>query len=273
MVAASKLRRAQAAAEAARPYAERMEKVLGNIAGARRPTRLGADAAGRHRQRPGASAGRLHRRARPVRRVQLVDRAARARARQRADGARARRSRSSASAARATSSCAAQFAKQIIERVELRGVRTLGFEQCRRRSPSKIIALFEEGEFDVATLFFSRFKSVIARSRPRSRSSRRCSRRRPTTAPAAVYEYEPDEDEILAELLPRNIAVQIFRALLENAASVQGAQMSAMDNATRNAGDMIRKLTHHLQPHAPGDDHQGTDRDHLRRRGALIRFR
>ena len=71
------------------------------------------------------------------------------------------------------------------------------------------------------------------------------------------------------ELLPRNIAVQVFRALLENAASEQGARMSAMDNATRNAGEMIRKQTHHLQPHAPGDDHQGTDRDHLRRRGAL----
>ena len=98
-------------------------------------------------------------------------------------------------------------------------------------------------------------------------------RRRPWRARGAAYEYEPEEEEILAELLPRNMSVQIFRALLENAASEQGARMSAMDNATRNAGEMIRKQTLHLQPHAPGDDHQGTDRDHLRRRGALTRIR
>ena len=98
-------------------------------------------------------------------------------------------------------------------------------------------------------------------------------RERPKPGPAggAAYEYEPDEEEILAELLPRNLAVQIFRALLENAASFYGAQMTAMDNATRNAGDMIQQADAHLQPHAPGDDHQGTDRDHLRRRGAVTR--
>ena len=79
----------------------------------------------------------------------------------------------------------------------------------------------------------------------------------------------PDESEILASLLPRNLAVQILRALLENDASIYGAQMSAMDNATRNAGEMIKKQTIALQPHAPGEDHQGTDRDHLGRRGAL----
>ena len=105
--------------------------------------------------------------------------------------------------------------------------------------------LYADGAFDVCTLFFSRFKSVIAQiptaqqiippvfedARPRTASG------------GAVYEYEPDEEEILAELLPRNIAVQIFRALLENTASFYGAQMSAMDNATRNAGEMIRKQT------------------------------
>ena len=113
-----------------------------------------------------------------------------------------------------------------------------------RRSPSRSSTLYEQGAFDVCTLFFSRFKSVIAQI--------------PTAqqiippvfeaangngGAAASYEYEPDEEEILAELLPRNIAVQIFRALLENAASFYGAQMSAMDNATRNAGEMIRKQT------------------------------
>ena len=85
----------------------------------------------------------------------------------------------------------------------------------------------------------------------------------------AAYEYEPDEEAILAELLPRNLSVQIFRALLENAASEQGAKMTAMDNATRNAGDMIDRYTLELQPHASGADHQGTDRNHLGRRGAL----
>ena len=109
---------------------------------------------------------------------------------------------------------------------------------------AKIIALYEAGAFDVCTLFFSRFKSVIAQIPTATQII-------PATFPdqtkadgaAASYEYEPEEDEILAELLPRNIAVQIFRALLENNASFYGAQMSAMDNATRNAGEMIRKQT------------------------------
>ena len=122
-------------------------------------------------------------------------------------------------------------------------MRQIGFEHADAIG-AKILALFDDGEFDVCTLFFSRFRSVIAQI--------------PTAQqliPAlfgaesagnnggAVYEYEPDEEEILAELLPRNISVQIFRALLENAASFYGAQMTAMDNATRNAGDMIRKQT------------------------------
>ena len=132
------------------------------------------------------------------------------------------------------------FAKQIIETIELRGVRTIGLEQADMIA-QKILTLFEQGAFDVATLFFSRFKSVMAQI--------------PTAqqiippvfeegdAAAATYEYEPDEEEILAELLPRNLSVQVFRALLENAASEQGARMSAMDSATRNAGEMIRKQT------------------------------
>ena len=163
------------------------------------------------------------------------------------------------------------FDKQIIEVVELRSVRTLQYANATAIA-AKIIALYEAGAFDVCTLFYSRFKSVIAQIPTATQII-------PATFPdqtksdgvAASYEYEPEEDVILADLLPRNIAVQIFRALLENNASFYGAQMSAMDNATRNAGDMIRKQTLHLQPHPAGDDHQGTDRDHLRRRGALIR--
>ncbi len=104
--------------------------------------------------------------------------------------------------------------------------------------------LYEQGEFDVCTLFFSRFKSVIAQIPTAQQIIPPVFEGSETgTAGGAVYEYEPDEEEILAELLPRNISVQIFRALLENSASFYGAQMSAMDNATRNAGEMIKKQT------------------------------
>jgi F-type H+-transporting ATPase subunit gamma len=133
-----------------------------------------------------------------------------------------------------------QFGQQIIDFVDLRAARTLGFEHADGIAQN-VLGRFEAGEFDVATLFYSRFRSVIAQI--------------PTAqqiipaqivsggAADAVYDYEPDEGEILATLLPRNVTVQIFRALLENAASEQGARMSAMDNATRNAGEMIKKQT------------------------------
>ena len=113
------------------------------------------------------------------------------------------------------------------------------------RSPARSSRMFEAGEFDVCTLFFSRFRSVIAQI-PTAQRLIPAEIARPRTGGAGdrrVYEFEPGEDEILAALLPRNIAVQIFRALLENAASEQGARMSAMDNATRNAGEMIKKQT------------------------------
>jgi F-type H+-transporting ATPase subunit gamma len=145
------------------------------------------------------------------------------------------------------------FEKQIVETVELRSVRQLGFVNAEDIA-NKVIARFEAGEFDVCTLFYSRFKSVIAQiptaqqiippvfeaSRPNVPA---LAAEGPAGGGGAVYDYEPDEEEILAQILPRNIAVQIFRALLENNASFYGAQMTAMDNATRNAGDMIRKQT------------------------------
>jgi F-type H+-transporting ATPase subunit gamma len=108
---------------------------------------------------------------------------------------------------------------------------------------AKIRELYENGEFAVATLFFSRFKSVISQVPSALQIVPPVFEIRDAAVPSAVYEYEPDEVDILTELLPRNISVQVFRALLENAASEQGARMSAMDNATRNAGDMIRKQT------------------------------
>jgi F-type H+-transporting ATPase subunit gamma len=135
------------------------------------------------------------------------------------------------------------FEKQIVENVELRAVRQLGFANAEDIA-KKVIARYEAGEFDVCTLFYSRFKSVIAQV-PTAQQIIPLVVEAPAAGagPATSYEYEPEEDEILAGLLPRNLAVQIFRALLENNASFYGAQMSAMDNATRNAGDMIRKQT------------------------------
>jgi F-type H+-transporting ATPase subunit gamma len=135
------------------------------------------------------------------------------------------------------------FEKQIVEHVDLRSVRQLGFVNAEDIA-KKVLARFEAGEFDVCTLFYSRFKSVISQI-PTAQQVIPLVVDEPAAnaGPTTSYEYEPEEDEIMTRLLPRNLAVQIFRALLENNASFYGAQMSAMDNATRNAGDMIRKQT------------------------------
>jgi F-type H+-transporting ATPase subunit gamma len=242
MVAASKLRRAQAAAEAARPYAERMGTVLSSIAGA-----VG-DLGSAPRLLAGTGSEQVH--------LLLVCTAERGLcgpfnsaivrlARERANAllAEGKEVKIFCVGRKGYEQLRRLFAKQIIEHVELRGVRALAFEHAEGVG-DKIVRLYEEGAFDVCTLFFSRFKSVIAQVPTAQQIIP------PVFAgeaagndTGAVYEYEPDEDEILTELLPRNISVQIFRALLENAASFYGAQMTAMDNATRNAGEMIRKQT------------------------------
>jgi F-type H+-transporting ATPase subunit gamma len=140
------------------------------------------------------------------------------------------------------------FEKQIVEHVDLRSVRQLGFVNAEDIA-KKVIARFGAGEFDVCTLFYSRFKSVISQIPtaqqiiPLVVEAKATDSKGADASAATSYEYEPEEDEILTGLLPRNLAVQVFRALLENNASFYGAQMSAMDNATRNAGDMIRKQT------------------------------
>jgi F-type H+-transporting ATPase subunit gamma len=133
-----------------------------------------------------------------------------------------------------------QFDKQIIELIELRSVKVLGYANAEAIAKN-VLARFANDEFDVCTLFYSRFRSVIAQIPTATQII-------PASIPAEAdhqtsYEYEPEEAVILESLLPRNIAVQIFRALLENGASEQGARMSAMDNATRNAGEMIKKQT------------------------------
>ena len=135
------------------------------------------------------------------------------------------------------------YGKYIVEHVDFRNVKQMSFGEAQAVA-HKVLHMFHNGEFDVATLFFSEFKSVISQKPTALRLiPADVSGGKPADLGGAVYDAEPEEGEILADLLPRNIAVQIFRGLLENAASEQGARMSAMDNATRNAGDMINKLS------------------------------
>ena len=241
MVAASKLRRAQAAAEAARPYAERMSNVLASIASAV----AGSDSA--PRLLAGTGSDKVH--------LLVVCTAERglcgpfnssivrlARDRTNALIAEGKEVKILCVGRKGQEQLRRLYSKLIIETIELRGVRTIGYEQADMIA-GKIVALFDQGAFDVATLFFSRFKSVIAQVPTAQQIIPPVFEKDTETGPAASYEYEPEEEEILAELLPRNLSVQVFRALLENAASEQGARMSAMDNATRNAGEMIRKQT------------------------------
>ena len=239
MVAAAKLRRAQTAAEAARPYAERMEAVLANLAGG-----LAKGSAPRLIAGTGSD------------KVQLLVVCTAERGLCGAfNSSIARLARDKANALKAEGKtvkiiCVGkkgydilrrQFAADIIELVDLRAFKQLGFVNAETIAQG-ILTRFANGEFDVATLFFSKFKSVISQIPTAQQII-------PAEIPAgakttdAVYDYEPEESEILETLLPRNLTVQVLRALLENAASEQGARMSAMDSATRNAGEMIKKQT------------------------------
>jgi F-type H+-transporting ATPase subunit gamma len=240
MVAAAKLRRAQSAAEAARPYAERMEQVLGNLASG---IVVGPETS---RLLAGTGSDQTH--------LLVVCTAERglcgAFNSSIARLARDHATRLMAEGKTVKIICVGrkgrdilrrQFGGQIIEVVDLRSVRTLGYDNADGIAQN-LLARFEAGEFDVATLLYSRFKSVIAQF-PTAQQIIPAQIGTGSLASDAVYDYEPEEEEILASLLPRNLTVQVFRALLENAASEQGARMSAMDNATRNAGEMIRKQT------------------------------
>ena len=241
MVAASKLRRAQVAAEAARPYAERMTKVLGSIAAAV----AGSDAA--PKLLAGTGNDKVH--------LLVVCTADRglcgpfnssivrlARERINALTGQGKDVKILCVGRKGADQLRRVYGRLILETIELRGIKQIGFAQAEMVA-KKIVALFEDGQFDVCTLFFSRFKSVIAQIPTALQIIPPVFEADKEAGPAASYEYEPEEEEILAELLPRNLSVQVFRALLENAASEQGARMSAMDNATRNAGEMIRKQT------------------------------
>jgi len=242
MVAASKLRRATIAAEAARPFAERMDRVLGNIAAAV------TDVETAPRLLVGSGNDQVH--------LLVVCTAERGLCGP-FNSAIVRMAREKANELLSAGKevkffCVGRkgyeqlrrlYGKRIIEHIELRGVRNLAFENAQAIS-DKIIARYDNGEFDVCTLFFSRFKSVIAQVPTAQQIIPPVFPEKQGEAAAdIVYDYEPDEIDILGELLPRNLAVQVFRALLENNASFYGAQMTAMDNATRNAGEMIRKQT------------------------------
>lgn len=240
MVAAAKLRRAQTAAEAARPYAERMSSVLGNLAsgitvGPETPRLLAGTGSDRvhllvvctaERGLCGAFNSSIARLARDYANRLMAE---------------GKTVKIICVGKKGYDILRRQFAEQIIELIDLRSVRQLGFEQGDMIA-QKVLARFEAGEFDVATLFYSRFRSVIAQI-PTAQQIIPAQIEATGTSSDAVYDYEPEEGEILTTLLPRNLTVQIFRALLENAASEQGARMSAMDNATRNAGEMIKKQT------------------------------
>ena len=239
MVAVAKLRRAQAAAEAARPYAQRIETVLANLAGG------AVEGAQGPRLLTGTGARQTH--------LLLVCTGERGLcgafntsivrlAREKANAliAEGKTVKIICVGKKGYDQLRRTFEKQIIDFVDLRAVRTLGYANAQPIA-KKVLERFEGGEFDVCTLFFARFKSVIAQVPTALRLIPPEFEK--SDAPGPTYDYEPDEGEILSQLLPNAVAVRIYRALLENMASFYGSQMSAMDNATRNAGDMIRKLT------------------------------
>ncbi|MBX9926687.1 MAG: F0F1 ATP synthase subunit gamma [Hyphomicrobiaceae bacterium] len=253
MVAAAKLRRAQEAAEAARPYSERMDTLLGNLnkgSGASSnasPLLVGT----------GKSDVQLMV-------VMTAERGlcggfnANIAKLARADAQRFLREGKTVKiltvGKKGADTLRRDYAKNIVDRIEFKGVKQLGYVHANEVA-EKILAMFNAGDFDVCTLYFSQFKSVIAQKPtayqlipaklPEDKSATDKAKDGKVAAPVAASdtEYEPSEDELLTYLLRRNIGTQIFRGLLENAASEQGSRMSAMDNATRNAGDMINKLT------------------------------
>ena len=243
MVAAAKLRRAQLAAESARPYASRMERVLTNLA-------AGVPASSAPPLLAGTGSDKRH--------LFVVCTAVRGLCGAfNSSIARLARDRANALIAEGKSVkflCVGKkgfdilrrlFETDILEVVDLRAVKQIGFGNAQTIA-QKVLDRFENGEYDVATLFYARFRSVIQQIPTAQRiipAETDTEEGVPNASGSTNYEFEPDEHEILSSLLPRNVAVQIYRALLENVASEMGAKMSAMDSATRNAGEMIRKQT------------------------------
>jgi len=244
MVAAAKLRRAQEKAEAARPYAERMSRMLGSLAGSL------SGGAGAPALLAGTGRSEVH-----LVVVATSDRGlcgafnssivrgARSHVRQLLS--EGKQVRIFCVGRKGRDQLRRDFAKLIVGSMEDVGRRSLSFADAQRIT-DRILQMFAAGEFDVCSLFYARFRSAITQIVTRQQLipfAIEGGAGPAASAGGAVYEYEPDEEQILAELLPRNLSVQVFRALLENNASEQGARMTAMDNATRNAGDMIKRLS------------------------------
>ena len=245
MVAAAKLRRAQEAATAARPYAARMDGVLASLAS------KVADKQGASKLLVGTGKDQVQ-----LLIVMTAERglcggfnsniAKLARLDAQKLAASGKTVKIMTVGKKGADNLRRDLAKNIVERTDFQGVKQLNFSHAEGVA-NKVLAMFEAGDFDVAKLYFSEFKSVIAQ---KPTALQLIPAKIPEAAPSeaakgasAIYEYEPGEEEVLGYLLNRNISTQVFRGLLENAASEQGARMSAMDNATRNAGDMINKLT------------------------------
>ena len=246
MVAAAKLRRAQEAAVAARPYAERMDGVIANLnarvadKSSASPLLVGTGKSDVHllvvaTAERGLCGGFNSSIARLARRDanRLIS--------------EGKTVKVFCVGRKGHDALRREFEHLMVDPTDLRGVKQIAFSNAEDIA-DRVSAMFQAGDFDVCTLYFSAFKSVMSQIPTAFQLIPANLPEQDEDMPAAaddgsVYEYEPEEDEILDYLLTRNLATQIFRALLENAASEQGARMSAMDSATRNAGDMIDNLT------------------------------
>ncbi len=242
MVAAAKLRRAQEAAEAGRPYSERMAGVMANLARAA----AGADDAPKLLAGTGNDAVHLLIVATAERGLcggfnSSIVKAARLRIQELQGQGRTVKILTVGKKGR--EQMKREYADLMIGHVDLSGVKRVGYADARTIADD-VLARFDAGEFDVCTIFFNTFKSVISQIPTALQLiPAQLDEAEAEAAPAPFYEFEPDQEEILTALLPAAMTTRIFTALLENAASEQGARMSAMDNATRNAGEMIEKLT------------------------------
>lgn len=239
MVSAAKLRRAQDAAVAARPYAERMTAVMAGLAASVGTT----DSAPRLLAGTGSDQTHLLVVMTAERGLcggfnSTIVRLARARINELLAAGKTVKILTVGKKGR--EQLKREYGKHFVGHVDLTEVKRMGYDTAQSITRD-ILGRFEAGEFDVATLYYNRFQSVISQiPTPRQIIPARFEAE---TEAAAGYDYEPSEEAILADLLPRAVATQVFTALLENGASEQGARMSAMDSATRNAGEMIDKLT------------------------------
>ena len=245
MVAAAKLRRAQEQAMAARPYAEAMDKILASLGasfkggtGPRLLAGTGADkvhlviVATADRGLCGGFNSTIVREARRYIRALLAE---------------GKTVKIMCVGRKGREQLRRDFGSHIVEAITDLGRPRLSFADAHKVT-ARVMEMFAAGEFDVATVVFNRFKSAMTQVVTRQQlipppAPEADATAAPAAMGGAVYEFEPDEAEILADLLPRNLTVQIFRVLLENAASFYGSQMTAMDSASRNAGDVIKKLT------------------------------